>query len=72
MDKNTMAYELQKEIMKTVISFLNEHDKQHEIDEVNFSVDCLSPSLENKGWHPGTDSSLSLYDKDGTRIGYSI
>ena len=72
MDTNTMAYELQKEIMKTVISFLNEHDKRHEVDEVSFSVDCLSPSLEVGQWHPGTDSSLSLYDKDGTRIGYSI
>jgi hypothetical protein len=72
MNTDAMAYELQKEIIKTVITFLKEHDKQHEVDEVNFSVDCLSPSLEAGQWHPGTDSSLSLYNEDGTRIGYSI
>lgn len=53
------AYELQKKLIQTVINFIKEN-KLNDIDEIEFKVDCLKPSVEFGSWCPATDSYLGV------------
>ena len=53
---------LHRLIMQEIIDFC----KRNKIDAdfVSLDADCLKDSIECGVWHPGTDSSLALFDKN--------
>lgn len=55
---------LHYKIMQEVIDFFNEHrDDIHDVYRVSFDVDELQCSIDNKEWCPGSDSSLSAWER---------
>ena len=69
-ETNDKFYDLHKQIMDLVINFCKENNVTPEY--VNFGADMLEPSINIGKWHPGTDSSLTFFDKDKTPILCSI
>lgn len=48
-----------KKLIQTVINFIKEN-KLNDINEIEFKVDCLKPSVEFGTWCPATDSYLGV------------
>ena len=71
--KNVMSQEqiseLHELLVSTVINYLNDNNIK-EVEEVDFSVNCLSDSVKCHEWVPSTDSSISIcgYEDSERRI----
>jgi len=63
-------YDLHKNIMSLIINFCK--DNNINPDYVNFGADGLESSINVGKWHPGTDSSLTFFDKHKLPILCSI
>ena len=63
--------ELQEKMVQLCIDYLNEHEL-NDVDIVDFSVDELQYSKEQKCWTPMTDSFIEVYgvqeDKNGVMV----
>lgn len=55
-------YELHKSIMKQIIDWCIENNL--DADYISLDADGVKYSIEVGDWHPGTDSSFALFDKD--------
>ncbi len=65
---------LHEALVDTVVKFCADYDFD-EVDEVDFSADGLSESIQYGEWTPSTDSSLRIcgyQDNKKKEIGYSI
>lgn len=54
-----LAKELQQILVQACVDFFIEHPDK-EVESVCFSFDSLQESVENKKWHPYSDSYISL------------
>ena len=73
MTKENYAYLLQQELVQTCIEFIKKYNLT-DIEEVRFTVDCLSPSVKEGSWQASTDSTLQLLgigDDGYYEIGFS-
>lgn len=61
---------LHQQLVNTIVEFCN--DNNIEASSVQFGIDGLESSLEFGSWHPGTDSSFRICDKNDDVIYYSI
>lgn len=61
---------LHKLVTQEIIDFCRRNDIDAEY--VHFGADGLMSSIEFGSWHPGTDSSFSLHDKNKKAICYSM
>lgn len=60
-------------LVSTVINYLNDNNIK-EVEEVDFSVDCLNDSVKYNKWVPSTDSSILICgyeDSERRIIGFS-
>lgn len=63
-------YYLHRLIMQEIIDFCKRNNI--DADYVSFNADMIADSIEFGRWHPGTDSSLAIFDKNKKPIIQSI
>ena len=51
--------ELQELLVQCCIDYFNTHENK-DVEEICFTIDSLQASIENKKWHPYSDSYISL------------
>ena len=64
-------YELHKKLVQEVIDYCIENNIT-EADIFDLHIDYLRDSVKCGNWHPGTDSSMGLYDEDKETITFSM
>jgi len=64
-------YELHKKLVREVINYCIENNIT-EADIFDLHIDRLQDSINYGDWHPGTDSSMGLYDENKETITFSV